>query len=686
LLSSQGVVGESNVMRLGSTGSGNGQVNKCFIAGVTGVTTGATPSVALVDTNGQFGSTSAGATGTVLAGVTGASPTFTASPSVSGSVTAGTGITATTGNITATAGNVVITAGNLTLPNTNAAGTQGEITFGGNPFISNFGTNNTFVGQSSGNTTLTTAVDNAGFGTSTLSALTTGNSNVAVGYQALTAVTTGGGNVGIGLDALTAATQGIQNNAVGSSALFSLTTSNGNCAFGSNSLRTLLTGADNSAYGLNTGYSIGGNTGLTTGSFNLFLGNNAGSGYQGAESSNVLLANIGNLGESNIMRLGTSGSGNGQVNTCIIAGVTGVTPLGTSSVAIVDTGGQFGTLTGTTGTVLAGVTSANPTYTASPSVSGSVTAGTGITATTGNVTATAGNVVVTAGNLTLPNTNGAGTQGEIIFGGTTLISNFGTDNLFVGQSSGNTTLSGTQNTVFGSRAAADLTTASNTIAIGTATLDNLTTGSNNTGIGRFVMGGLTTGTNNIAIGALAGQNYTGSESNNIIIGNSTSGSESNAIRIGTGGTQTTCFIAGITGVTVTGSAVLCSTSGQLGTIASSKRYKDNITPMPDQSDALMNLRPVSFNYKTDPTKATQHGLIAEEVAEVLPYLAVRNAAGQPETVKYHELPTFLLQELQKQHAIMKEQNVMLKAQAETITQLRTTLDTLVTQLQTKKVI
>lgn len=49
-----------------------------------------------------------GATGTLLAGSTGADPAFTGSPSVSGSLTAATTITATAGDITATLGNVVI--------------------------------------------------------------------------------------------------------------------------------------------------------------------------------------------------------------------------------------------------------------------------------------------------------------------------------------------------------------------------------------------------------------------------------------------------------------------------------------------------------------------------------------------------------------------------------------------------
>ena len=52
----------------------------------------------------------AAATGSVLMGVTGANPAFTGSPSFSGSVTAGTTITATSGAITATNGNLVTTA------------------------------------------------------------------------------------------------------------------------------------------------------------------------------------------------------------------------------------------------------------------------------------------------------------------------------------------------------------------------------------------------------------------------------------------------------------------------------------------------------------------------------------------------------------------------------------------------
>ena len=79
-----------------------------------------------------------GATGTLLAGATGADPAFTASPSVTGSITAGTTLTATLGNITATNGNIVRgTAGNKdvysSVATTTAAGTNsaGTVTLTG---------------------------------------------------------------------------------------------------------------------------------------------------------------------------------------------------------------------------------------------------------------------------------------------------------------------------------------------------------------------------------------------------------------------------------------------------------------------------------------------------------------------------------------------------------------------------
>ena len=97
--------------------------------------------------------------------------------------------------------------------------------------------------------------------------------------------------------------------------------------------------------------------------------------------------------------------------------------------------------------------------------------------------------------------------------------------------------------------------------------------------------------------------------------------------------------------------MLIDTAGQLGTISSSRRVKDDIADMGACSSGLMTLRPVTFHYKSDKSpsgRTLQYGLIAEEVAEVYPGLVAHSADGQIETVMYQFLPPMLLNEVQKQ--------------------------------------
>jgi hypothetical protein len=152
----------------------------------------------------------------------------------------------------------------------------------------------------------------------------------------------------------------------------------------------------------------------------------------------------------------------------------------------------------------------------------------------------------------------------------------------------------------------------------------------------------------VGIGTQAGVNLTGGNSN-IYLANPGGESESVTVRIGS--SHTRAFIAGIRGVT-TGNPgaipVLIDSAGQLGTVSSSIRFKDDVRDMGEASDALMRLRPVTFHYRGHPEPSTEFGLIAEDVEEVLPDLVTCGADGEPETVLYHELPAMLLNELQKQ--------------------------------------
>jgi hypothetical protein len=172
-------------------------------------------------------------------------------------------------------------------------------------------------------------------------------------------------------------------------------------------------------------------------------------------------------------------------------------------------------------------------------------------------------------------------------------------------------------------------------------------GDDNTAIGSFALQDNSSGRNNIALGVEAGF-YLTTGSNNIEIGNQGNAGEGNTIRIGVEGTQAATYIAGIFNATVTGGCqVVVASTGQLGCVTSSARYKRDVRDMADSSDKLMQLRPVSFLYKADETGARQYGLIAEEVEKVYPELVVHDADGKAETVAYHLLPPMLLNEVQK---------------------------------------
>jgi hypothetical protein len=281
-----------------------------------------------------------------------------------------------------------------------------------------------------------------------------------------------------------------------------------------------------------------------------------------------------------------------------------------------------------------------------------------------------GNTAIGVGTLQI-NSTGAYNVGV---GGSALLNNTtGSDNTAVGSAALGQNTAGGYNSAFGYDAlAVNALGMGNTAlgytalynnnanyntAVGIAALSNNTMGGNNTALGYFALSSVTSGGGNIAIGSGAGQNVAGSGSYTIEIGNSGTPTDSNVVRIGTPGEHLSTFIAGINTSTITGSAVLVNSSGQLGVLASSERYKEDVRDMGKASDALMRLRPVSFRYKRaaqDGGKALNYGLIAEEVAKIYPELVVYGADGEIESVQYHQLPALLLNEVQKEHQTIQQ--------------------------------
>jgi hypothetical protein len=188
--------------------------------------------------------------------------------------------------------------------------------------------------------------------------------------------------------------------------------------------------------------------------------------------------------------------------------------------------------------------------------------------------------------------------------------------------------------------------------------------------------GNTTGRGNIAVGPFAAHHVSGGSSNNIHIGSQGAAGDSATIRIGSAGSysgigpQTSFFAAGIRGVTTAYNdaiPVVIDSAGQLGTVSSSRRLKEDIQDMGDASSGLLRLRPDTFRYNkpySDGSTPVQYGLIAEEVAEVYPDLVAHSADGQIESVKYQVLDSMLLNEVQRQQAEIGAQKSDLSAQKE----------------------
>ena len=212
----------------------------------------------------------------------------------------------------------------------------------------------------------------------------------------------------------------------------------------------------------------------------------------------------------------------------------------------------------------------------------------------------------------------------------------------------------------------------NNTAVGDDALPSSTTGNNNTAIGYATLANITTGSGNIAIGAGAGSGFT---------------TANGSICIGAGGSlnvSDACFIANIFGVTSSGGAgVFINSSGQLGTSTSSRRFKDEIKPMAEASDALFALRPVTFRYKKeiDPKRIAQFGLVAEEVEAVNSDLVVRDKAGKPYSVRYEQVNAMLLNEFLKEHRKVQEQDRRLQEQETTITQQRKDFEATISELK-----
>jgi hypothetical protein len=260
------------------------------------------------------------------------------------------------------------------------------------------------------------------------------------------------------------------------------------------------------------------------------------------------------------------------------------------------------------------------------------------------------NTAVGAGAL-LSNTTGFGNTADGAFA---LFSNTEAgDNTAVGTNALFSNTTGEGNTAIGFFALLSNTTGGDNAAIGGSALSSNTTGNDNTAIGVGALDVNSTGSSNIAVGNFAGSSLT-TGNNNIDIGHGGFAGESDTIRIGVG--QTRAFIDGISGTAIAGIGVVVTAGGQLGVSPSSERFKESIGSMDKASEAILELKPVTFHYKKaiDPQAIPQFGLVAEDVEKVNPDLVVRDKEGKAYTVRYDAVNAMLLNEFLKEHRTVQE--------------------------------
>ena len=300
------------------------------------------------------------------------------------------------------------------------------------------------------------------------------------------------------------------------------------------------------------------------------------------------------------------------------------------------------------------------------------------------------NTAVGAGALILNNADSNTAVGAAAL----LLNISGAENTAVGTDALVHNNSGNVNSAFGAFALFQSTGANNT-AIGDRALLNNTGGGSNTAVGQAAMLNNTSGGSNIAIGVQAlGNNDSGN--GNIVLGN-VSGtaitSANNVICIGNlpaDNVDNRTYIGNISNTTVSGggtdTVTVNLTTGLLGHLSSSRRYKEQIKPMDKTSEALYRLKPVTYRFKKeiDATRTLDYGLVAEDVAEVDPNLAIRNGKGQIESVRYTAINAMLLNEFLKEHRTVQELKNEIAALTATVKEQAAQLQKVSAQIEVSK--
>jgi hypothetical protein len=259
----------------------------------------------------------------------------------------------------------------------------------------------------------------------------------------------------------------------------------------------------------------------------------------------------------------------------------------------------------------------------------------------------------------------------------------GLKNIYMGPFAGEKNL-GSYNVVIGDNSATLLEQGSNNVIIGKEAGKAAVSSNYNTYLGALA-GQLETGSDNVMIGYNTGSG-TG-ESNLFVIGN-----RNNTSGLITGNFNTAkLFLWADVGINnnspsekldvdgnarfrtvasgVPGSPLYITSNGTLTTSSSDIRFKENINTLNNCLNSIMQLRGVSFTWKSEPAMGHRIGFIAQEVEQVIPELVFTNPTDGYKGIDYAEITPVIVEaikEQQQQIESCKSENEILKSQLQSL--------------------
>lgn len=115
-----------------------------------------------------------------------------------------------------------------------------------------------------------------------------------------------------------------------------------------------------------------------------------------------------------------------------------------------------------------------------------------------------------------------------------------------------------------------------------------------------------------------------------------------------------------------GTSLVVDASGWVTKFSSDNRLKENITPLNNSLEKVLELQGVHFTWRSDSTHKQDIGFIAQDVQKVLPELVIRDKNNGLLSVKYQNMVAVLAEAIKEQQQEIESYKLQLRSLQEKI--------------------